>query len=185
MMMNFKKLWILQWSQSILLILSCRNNNGPTGSSFLLLVECYVVQKKKKGGNDDTKWENDIVVMMQQRKSQKRSKNPRFFSRHLIFAGSIIHHPMQTNWKREEVWSSSWLRSYASTKKLNGAKMRALQQQQQQQAKNNNPESSLAPDIYVSTFVPTYTMYQYELPVSIFNSDLHLDHLYSSVTTHS
>jgi hypothetical protein len=31
--------------------------------------------------------------MMQQRKSQKRSKNPRFFSRHLIFAGSIIHHP--------------------------------------------------------------------------------------------
>jgi hypothetical protein len=31
--------------------------------------------------------------------------------------------------------------------------MRALQQQQQQQAKNNNPESSLAPDIYVSTYV--------------------------------
>jgi hypothetical protein len=43
--------------------------------------------------------------------------------------------------------------------KQNGAKMRALQQQQQQQAKNNNPESSLAPDIYVSTYVPTYIMY--------------------------
>ena len=66
--------------------------------------------------------------------------------------------------------------------------MRALQQQQQQQAKNNNPESSLAPDIYVSTYMSLLilcTIYQYELPVSIINSDLHLDHLYSSVTTHS
>jgi cell division protein FtsB len=123
--------------------------------------------------------------MMQQRKSQKRSKNPRFFSRHLIFAGSIIHHPSsnanelkkrrslklkltsfvcvhkKTKWRQDE--------SIATTTATTSEKQK----------------SSLAPDIYVSTYVPTYTMYQYELPVSIFNSDLHLDHLYSSVTTHS